>query len=138
MIEVVEVAKKMGLYTIVVDNVIESAAKNYADASYNCNISDMEQLSRIARKENIDGVFNAFDDINTWHALALCKKMNLPFYTASEQFRNHSTNFRFKEYCQSFNVPVIEEGIYERELAKLEFPVRLPNRSPVKKSLQVV
>lgn len=142
MIEVVETAKSMGLYTILTDNMVEAPAKKYADKSYRSGMSNIEELAQIAREEQIDGVFNVFDDINTWHALALCKKMNLPIYTVSEQFRSFSGSHRFEEYCQTFNVPVIEvgafDGLYEWEIAALGSPVKLPNWAPAKGALQVV
>jgi len=142
MIEAVEIAKQLGLYTVVADNIIASPAKKYADQSYNVSPSNIEQLAEIARIEKIDGVFNAFDDINTWHALALCKKLDLPFYATSRPLTNCPSAHRFKEYCRSFNVPVIEDnikdGLYEKEVALMEFPMRLSRRLPSKKSLQVI
>ncbi|TWT27313.1 hypothetical protein [Planomicrobium sp. CPCC 101110] len=142
MIEVVETAKTMGLYTILTDNMVEAQAKKFADKSYDSSVSNIEALVQIAKKEQIDGVFNTFDDINTWHALALCKKTDLPIYTVSEQLRTPSGSHRFEEYCQTFNVPVIEvgvfDGLYEWEIAALGSPVKLPDWTPAKEALQVV
>lgn len=142
MIEIVEIAKKLGLYTIVADNMVESPAKKFADKSYISSINDMEKLAEIVQEEEIDGVFNAFDDINAWYALALCKKTGLPMYTASEQYRSYLGSCRFNEYCQTFNVPVIEEGAfddwYQQELAQMDFPLSFPNQLPAEKSLQAI
>lgn len=142
MIEIVETANKLGLYTIVADNMVESPAKKFADKSYISSTNDMDKLAEIVLKEEIDGVFNVFDDSNTWHALALCKKMGLPMYTVSEQYRSYFSSCRFNDYCQTFNVPVIEEGAlddwYHQDLAQMEFPVRFPDQLPAEKSLQVI
>lgn len=128
MIDVVQRAKKMGLFTIVVDNVNGSAAKSFADKSFNTSTADIEGLAKIVRTEGVDGVFTAFEDINTWNAIALCKKMSLPFYATKEQMEMTSTKDRFKEICRSFNVPVIEEKelvekFDEPAAATWDFPV---------------
>lgn len=128
MIDVVKAAKRMGLSTIVADNVIGSPAKSYADKSFNTSTADIEGLAKIVRQERVDGIFTAFEDINTWNALALCKKMGLPFYATDEQLDISSNKDRFKEICRRFNVPVIEEkelaGAFdETAVAKWGFPV---------------
>lgn len=124
MIDVVRTAKQMGLYTIVADNSVGSQAKAFADKAYNIDTIDTEKLTEIAKKEQIDGIFTVFDNINTWNALKLCKKLNLPFYASNEQLANLTYKEKFKEFCQTFNVAVIEN--YSREAAfwkNIEFPV---------------
>ncbi|WP_084244492.1 hypothetical protein [Planomicrobium okeanokoites] len=128
MINVVETAKRMGLSPIVVDNVIGSPAKSYADKSYNTSTADIEGLAKIVQEEGVDGVFTAFEDINTWNAVALCKKMGLPFYATEEQLAITSNKDKFKEICRRFDVPVIEEQelageLEETAVASWEFPV---------------
>jgi biotin carboxylase len=124
MIDVVKTAKKMGMYAIVTDNNVGSPAKEFADKAYDISTSDTEKLAKIANDEEIDGVFTAFDDINTWNALKLCKKLNLPFYASNEQLAITSNKDKFKEFCRTFNVPVIEEYSSEENIWKnIEFPV---------------
>ncbi|WKA54427.1 ATP-grasp domain-containing protein [Planococcus shixiaomingii] len=128
MIDVVKTAKKLGFYTIVVDRDAGSPAKAYADKSYDVSTSDIEKMLEIAEAEKVDGVFNAFDDVNTWNALALCEKLNLPYYATEEQLQVCSDKEKFKECCRSFGVPVIEEykidgNLSDEVLAQLEFPV---------------
>lgn len=128
MINVVETAKRMGMSTIVVDNVIGSPAKSYADKSFNTSTADIEGLAKIVQQEKVDGVFTAFEDINTWNAVALCKKMDLPFYATEEQLGITSNKDKFKEICRRFDVPVIEEKelageLEETTVATWEFPV---------------
>ena len=124
MIDVVKTAKKMGMYTIVTDNNVGSPAKAFADRAYDISTADTERLAKIAKEEKIDGVFTAFDDINTWNALKLCKKLDLPFYASNEQLAITSNKDKFKEFCRTFNVPVIEEYSSEANIWKnIEFPV---------------
>ena len=128
MIDVVEMAKRMGMSPIVVDNIIGSPAKSFADKSFNTSIANIEGLAEIVRREGVAGVFTAFEDINTWNAVALCKKMNLPFFAAEDQSAFTSNLGRFKEICQSFNIPVIREeelaeAFEDTAIASWEFPV---------------
>lgn len=128
MVNVVETAKKMGFYTIVTDKAAGSPAKAVADKYYDVSTSDIERLAEIAEAEGIDGVFNGFDDLNTWNALALCERLNLPYYATHEQLKICSNKDQFKEHCRKFGVPVIEEyemdaRLADEDIAKLHFPV---------------
>lgn len=128
MIDVIRTAKNSGYYTIVTDRTPGSPAKAYADKFYDVSTSDTEKLAEIARAEKVDGVFNAFDDVNTWNALALCEELDLPYYATAEQLEICSDKGKFKEWCRNYGVPVIEEykidgGLSEEFLSSLEFPV---------------
>ncbi|MBX0314608.1 hypothetical protein [Planococcus glaciei] len=128
MIDVVETAKRMGFYTIVTDKAPGSPAKAYADRSYDVSTSDMDRLAEIAQSEGIDGVFNGFDDLNTWNALALCEKLGMRYYATKEQLEICSNKDQFKAFCRQFNVPVIGEyeidaDLQEADLAALQYPV---------------
>ncbi|PSL36337.1 biotin carboxylase [Planomicrobium soli] len=128
MIDVIRTAKNSGYYTIVTDRTPGSPAKTHADKFYDVSTSDTEKLAEIARAEKVDGVFNAFDDVNTWNALALCEELNLPYYATAEQLEICSDKGKFKEWCRNYSVPVIEEykidgDLSEEFLSALEFPV---------------
>ena len=128
MIDVIKTAQQMGLYTIVTDREPASPAKKFADKSYDVSTSDIDRLAEIARDEGIDGVFNGFDDVNTWNALALCERLVIPYYATYEQLEICSNKDRFKEYCRKFNVPVVDEynltnGLDAELIARLQFPV---------------
>ncbi|WP_211654773.1 ATP-binding protein [Planococcus alpniumensis] len=121
MIDVVETAKNMGLYTIVTDNHEESPAKRHADKAYPISTADIYALEDMARREKIDGVLTAFDDINTWNAQLLADRLGLPFCATKEHLEISSNKDRFKEFCRRFGVPVIEQ--YEKGDG---VPVRYP------------
>ena len=128
MVDVVKTAQKMGLYTIVTDRDSDSPAKKFADKSYDISTSNTEKLIEIAKAEGIHGVFNAFDDVNTWNAQALCQELGLPFYATIEQLQICSDKNTFKEYCRKYGAPVIEEyelggNLSDENLAALTYPV---------------
>lgn len=128
MVNVVETAKGMGFYTIVIDKEAGSPAKSYADKFYDASTAEIDEVVELARAEGVDGIFTAFEDVNTWNARALCEKLGLPFYATKEQLEICSNKDQFKEYCRTYQVPVIEEysfdgSLDDEKLAALEFPV---------------
>ncbi|PSL36338.1 biotin carboxylase [Planomicrobium soli] len=128
MIDVVNTAKKMGIYTIVTDNIDGSPAKMYADKSYDISTADIDALCDMARSENVAGIFTAFEDINTWNALLLCEKLQLPFYATKKQLEIASNKNQFKAFCRQYGVPVVEEfkvegNLTEQTIAQMTFPV---------------
>lgn len=143
MINLVETARRMGISPIVVDDVTASPAKKYADKSFDTSTSNIEGLIKIVQAEKVKGVFAAFEDINTWNALALCKKMDLPFYMIEEQLKISSNKYKFKAICRRFAVPVIEEKeltltVEEKAVAMWEFPViNKPFDSYIRKEIAI-
>lgn len=128
MIDVVETAKGMGVYTIVCDYAPESPAKRIADVAYDVSTTDIDALYQIAIKERIDGVFAGFEDLNTWNALKLCQRLGLPFYASEEQLLLTSNKRNFKQFCRLMDVPVVPEFKLEKKedidmLAPEDFPL---------------
>ena len=109
MIDVVKKAKEMGLYTIVCDYSPTSPAKSFADKAYDVSTIDINLLEDIARKEKVDGVFAGFEDLNTWNALKLCKRIGKKFYASEEQLEITSNKYLFKQKCREVGVPVVPE-----------------------------
>ena len=118
MINVVNQAHKMGVYTIVTDVNPLSPAKKYADASYNISTGDVDALEKMAKEQKIDGVFAGYDDFNTSIAVELCERLGLPFYASKEQIEITKSKDKFKETCKKFKVPVVKE--YSKD--NVEFP----------------
>ncbi|WKA57803.1 ATP-grasp domain-containing protein [Planococcus shenhongbingii] len=128
MVNVVETAKRMGFYTIVIDKETGSPAKSYADKFYDVSTAEIGEVAELAEAEKVDGIFTAFEDVNTWNAQALCEKLGLPFYATKEQLEICSNKDKFKAYCRAYGVPVIEEypfagSMDDGTLAGLDFPV---------------
>lgn len=128
MIDVVKTAQKMGFYTIVTDSVPNSPAKPYADKSYDISTADIEALAEMAKAEKADGIFTAFEDINTWNAQVLCAKLGLPFYATKKQLEIASNKNQFKAFCRQYGVPVIDEykiqgDLTEEAVLQMKLPV---------------
>lgn len=128
MIDVVKTAKKMGYFTLVADNNPEAPAKQHAHQAYDISTADIEGMVALAKTQQVDGVFTAFEDINTWNAEAIAGQLGLPFYATKDQLEISSNKNKFKEYCRRFGVPVIQEyaangKLEEEELRQMKFPV---------------
>lgn len=126
--KMVEEIKKMDIYTIVADTTINAPAKNYADIVYDISPSNIKSLLEIGEHEKPDCIYAALGDVTTWNALALCKRLKVPFYVRRDKTESELVLDKFNDFCRTFNVSVINEiSLYEsaEEASALEFPVIL-------------
>ena len=103
--DVVNKAKEMGIYTIVVDMDPHSPAKKIADKSYDISTNEIDTLADVCIAENITGIFNGFEDFNIHIARVLCEKMSLPFYANNRQLEIVTVYFKF--FFFSYRISII-------------------------------
>lgn len=117
MIDIIFTARDMGIYTIVADRDEKSPAKRFADEAINISTDKADELEKICREKNVDGIFTGFEDFNIHIAEKLCKRLNLPFYATKEQLETVTNKNNFKKECRKYGVPVIEQyGLDEAAL----------------------
>lgn len=126
--EAVEVAKKMGMYTIVTDYLPNSPAKKYADKACMVSTTDVDAVVELCKKEKVDGVFTSFIDSMLPYARKVCDIMGLPFYASEEHIRLSLDKNFFKEKCIEYGVPVPKKyniNIVNGEICfeNIDFPV---------------
>lgn len=122
----VETAKKLGIYTIVVDYKEDSPAKKIADKSYLISTSDIDGLEVICKEEKVDGVFFGYSETNQYFTLELTERMGLPFYSNREQIDALANKSNFKRVCRNHGisvVPDVEEEKVEDYLPVIVKPV---------------
>ncbi len=123
-IKLVEAAKKMGVYTIVTDYLVDSPAKKVADESWMINVKDVDLIVKRCKQEKIDGVICGYIDPCQRPYQQICEELNLPCYGTKEQFFNMTDKHAFKKMCMLNDVDVIPEYSEEDALSgKVEFPV---------------
>lgn len=129
--KIVRAAKDMGLYTIVVDNVINSPAKKEADESWLISLTDTDSIARKAKAENVDAVINLNVDPAQYPYHVICKKMNLPCYATEEQVLILTEKDLFKNFCKKHGVDVIPDySLSDLEKGNVEYPILVkPNHS---------
>lgn len=102
-------AKEMGLYTIVTDNNPHAYAKRFADQPENVNAVDVEGLTKLAEKEQVDGVIVGVAEALLPAYCKVCRNLGLPAYSTEEVFSVMVRKDFFKEKCREYGVPTIRE-----------------------------
>ncbi|MCD8189817.1 MAG: hypothetical protein LUD78_06290 [Clostridiales bacterium] len=129
-VEIVEHAKKRGLYTIVTDNLPldRSAAKRVADESWQISTADLDALEAKCREAGVTAIMTGVSEVNIDFQIDLCQRLGLPCYATAESFRFNRDKAAFKEMCRSCGVPVakdyyLTDALTPEELAAVEYPV---------------
>ena len=132
MYTIVEIAKRMGLYTIVSDYYDEekSPAKKIADEAYNISWTDLDALEKLCREKQVDGVFSGFSESTIMYAAKLSERLGTPYYATVEQLEIMSDKSKFKELCRKNGIKVVEE--YQVDLSDIDGSIQNQNiRYPV-------
>jgi len=85
-IKLVEAAKKMGVYTIVTDYLVDSPAKKVADEAWMLNIRDVDQIVERCKQEQVNGVICGYIDPCQRPYQQICDALDLPCYGTKDQF----------------------------------------------------
>ena len=127
-INIVETAKNMGIYTIVMDMSPDSPTKKVADKAYDISTANVDDVVSIAKQEQVDGIFTSYEDFNTGIAAEACEKLGLPFYANLYQIDSTRNKLRFKTLCRENGINVVEEFHLDQtfspdDLAQMQYPV---------------
>lgn len=130
-VNIVNEAKKMGVYTIVTErggNNDKLPAKAAADEAWDVDYSDMETLARMCREAGVSGVMSGYSEGKVLCAAKLSEILGTPFYATPEQIELTRNKRAFKELCQNYQVPVPREycangHITEEEKDAVVYPV---------------
>ena len=123
-IEIIEEAKKHGIYTIVTDNHMDwslAPAKYKADEAWNISWSDIESLYKKCVEEKIDGCMAGFSERRVAYAQKLCHMLDLPFYTDGAKLDIIFDKSKFKAACKKCGIRVPKE--YSTADDEIVFPV---------------
>ena len=111
-IEIVERAKKLGLYTIVTDNHTDwklSPAKQLADEGWNISWSDVDTLAKECQEENVNGVIAGFSEFRVDNMIQLCERLHFPCSLTMHQLDVTRDKLLFKETCSKYGLNTIPE-----------------------------
>ena len=112
----VNTAKKMGLHTIVTDNLPNSFAKKVADEAYDIDGMDIDGLVNLVREEKIDGVMIGTADPLLPSYYYLCERIGFPCYVTPEALDAFTNKRKLKEVCAKFGI----QGVPEYTLEQVE------------------
>lgn len=129
-IEMIKIAKRKGIYTIVTDYLEpkESKAKLISDEYWMINTGDMDQLEEKCRTEGVNGIVCGVSEFNLEMTMELTKRLGLPCYCTPEAWHYSRNKYDFKKLCKEIGVRVAEDYEIsnpptEEELNKVIFPV---------------
>lgn len=84
-VQLVETAKKRGIYTVVCDGNADGPAKKYADKSYDIDVRETEKIAAVCRAERVDGILTAFSDLLLECMVKIAGRAGLPCYLKPDQ-----------------------------------------------------
>ena len=110
-IDIVEAARKLGVYTIVTDwyDTKRSPAKLVADEYWNEEIFKPELIAQMIKEHHVDGVLTGCTDSYLLQYQKICELSGLPCYATKEVFETTMDKAKFKQLCRDYDVPVIPE-----------------------------
>lgn len=110
-IDIVDTARRLGVYTIVTDwyDTKRSPAKLVADEYWNEEIFKPELIAQLIKQHHVDGVITGFTDSYLLQYQKICELSGLPCYATKEVFELTMDKARFKQLCRDNDVPVIPE-----------------------------
>lgn len=118
----VNVAKEMGVTTVVTDYDSEAPAKKVADISYDINGLDVDAICEMARKEHVDGVMVGVADVLVKPYQQVCKKLGLPCYANEKTAAAFNNKRLFKQTCAEYGIEGIPEYSLDNKSA-IVYPV---------------
>ncbi len=123
-IEVINEAKKLGVYTIATDNHTDRAlspAKAVADEACDISWSDYDALEKFCRENNVDGCISGFSEIRIKILSEFCRRMGFHDYTDGADLDTITNKEKFRDACIKCGVPVPDE--YEPDDDPPHYPV---------------
>lgn len=126
--DIIKIAKKMGVYTIVTGIHPDAATRKMADEEYVIPSDNHNALSQLIKSKRIDGVMTGASEFQILNMIQLCEKVGLPVYANEKQWDICQNKETFKNLCREFNVPVVPEyhitaEMKTQDLAKVKYPV---------------
>ena len=123
----VEYARKMGVYTIVADNLMDSPAKLIADEKLYISILDVDGIVEWCKRNPVDGVLNyANDPVQKAHQ-QICERLGLPCYGSYDQTCLLTDKLLFAEMCVNNGIKIIpsysEKDVVSGKLEENDYPI---------------
>lgn len=129
-IEMVNLAKAQGVYTVVTDyfEPDKSPAKQVADEYWMISTAEVDTLEKKCREEGITAVISGTSEFNLCRMAELCQRLNLPCWCTPEIWELVQKKHNFKKLCRQVGVPVatdyyLSDPPTEEELDQIVLPV---------------
>lgn len=104
-VHIVQLAKSMEVYTIVVSPNGNYPAIDIADEWYDCDIYDRDRIVAYARQREIDAVVSDQNDLMMPTVAYVAERLGLPG-NSFDQVMTYCDKSRFRMMCESIGVPI--------------------------------
>lgn len=126
-IKFVNVAKALGIKTIVLDHITDSPAKSIADEYYDIDGKAVDEIVNIVNKNEIDGVLVGVADPLVPAYLEIAKKLKYPCYLSDENIDFFTDKGEFKRLCKTFGLSIVKEfyrsdNLIQIDISHISFP----------------
>lgn len=122
-VNVVQLAKKMGIETYVTGIQEGGQAKEIADHTLIVGSEEHEKLTDYIRANHINGVMTGSAEFQVREMIRLCAKAGLPCYATEAQWNATQDKRNFKDLCKRFGIPGVPEFSLTDVLNDEDFPV---------------
>lgn len=107
-IALIEELKRRGITTILADWYEKPVAREYADIFYQVSTLDVEAITEVARKENVDFLITACTDQALLTVAKVSETLNLPCYIDYQTALNVTNKSYMKKVFAEYNVPTAQ------------------------------
>lgn len=127
-LELVQIAKARGIYTICCDGYPKGVAKAVADKSYTIDIHQVDQVAQMCVDEKADGIITSFSDTLFEQATLIADKAGLPWYVKPDMLKYYREKDQTKALLAKLGVKVPRNVLLTKDfsddtLKDFTFPV---------------
>lgn len=118
----------LGIQPVVCDYYADAPAKKLGYPSYDVSTTDCEEVIKLAKKHQVDGIISAFSDRNLEVAYQAVEELGLPQLYNMGIIELLTDKLAMKDFFEELGLPVIRYRILERDFKEddlngIEFPV---------------
>lgn len=127
-VQLIQLAKSRGIYTIVCDGYPDSEGKKYADKAYDIDVGDTDRIVSICQLERIDGIITSFSDYLFECMVKIANKAGLKCYFSPEKLDYYRNKDIMKQMFRQLSIPTakyvrLSSDFSDSLLDDMEFPV---------------
>lgn len=126
MTDLIELARRNGVFIGVADYNKGTKVKQIADAAYEIDALDVDALAELCRKEHYDGIISNFNDMLSPYTAKVAERIGAYVPYTVEQLRMSTDKKYFKETCMKYGVPVPGEYAVGKEDDIGKIPINYP------------
>jgi phosphoribosylaminoimidazole carboxylase (NCAIR synthetase) len=124
---IVELAANLGLYPVVIDPYPGSPSKKHAAKSYDIDVTDLEAVDSVIKKEHIAGVLVGVADPLVPYYQMICERNGFYCYANHKIIHSLTSKSSFAKSCQQYGIsvtPIHNIDVHSRtDVRNLTFPV---------------